>query len=278
MYLIVRLSIFILFVSVTSASKILFVAPTPSYSHQVVYQPIWKELSLRGHQVTVITPNPLKDPTLTNLTELSTEFMYSLIETKFRFTETLTELRNRPLEFLRFFGRALSIANEDQLSDPQVQRLLNDENAHFDLVIFEYFLPTMVAFTHRFKCPAIAIMSLDGSLSGYDMMGNPTHPVLNPDSPLRFNVPLTFTQRVASVIYSILRRINFEFIKLEEDQVIAKYFGEDYPPLSELLKNVDMFFVNANPAFHNIRPTVPAVIHIGGSMNIKPPKQLPDVS
>lgn len=48
----------------------------PSISHQVIFQPIWKELSLRGHKVTVITPNPLKDPTLTNLTEIDISYMY----------------------------------------------------------------------------------------------------------------------------------------------------------------------------------------------------------
>ncbi|KAK9746317.1 UDP-glucoronosyl and UDP-glucosyl transferase [Popillia japonica] len=319
-----RLILSVILISVISAtcdaSKILFVASTPSHSHQVVFQPIWKELSLRGHQVTVITPSPLKDPKLTNLTEINVGYTYSLIEQKYKFSESLDTLKDEPLKFGKFFAQALSWINEDELSDPQVQRLIQDTDAEFDLVIVEFLLPTMIAFGHRFNCPVIAITSLiafrilghrfncpviaitsfDATLLGQDIMGNPTHPVLNPESSLKFNgnptyfqkvysVLLlnpesslkfngnpTYFQKVYSVLYSVLRRIGSFFIMKVEDQIVEKYFGPGYPPLSELTDNVAMFFMNVNPAFHNVRPTVPAVIHIGGNMNIKPPQKLPE--
>lgn len=60
------------------SARILGLFPTPSVSHQSVFQPIWRELSLRGHKVTVITPNPLKDPSLTNLTEIDMSEAYEI--------------------------------------------------------------------------------------------------------------------------------------------------------------------------------------------------------
>lgn len=61
-------------------AKILGIIPTPSYSHQLAFQPIWRELSLRGHNVTVITANPLNDPKLINLTEINISTVYDCIK------------------------------------------------------------------------------------------------------------------------------------------------------------------------------------------------------
>ncbi|KAF5275158.1 hypothetical protein FQA39_LY18665 [Lamprigera yunnana] len=59
-------------------ANILAIMPTPSYSHQVPFQPIWKELSLRGHQVTTITTDPVKDPSLVNLKEIDLSSAYPI--------------------------------------------------------------------------------------------------------------------------------------------------------------------------------------------------------
>ncbi|KAJ8959692.1 hypothetical protein NQ318_021883 [Aromia moschata] len=66
-----------IFVPISYCANILGIMPTPSYSHQIVYTPLWKELSLRGHNVTVITTNPVRDPKLVNLTEIDIHFVYT---------------------------------------------------------------------------------------------------------------------------------------------------------------------------------------------------------
>lgn len=76
-----RVLIVLLGLSGVYSAKILGVFTIPSVSHQVMFQPIWKELSLRGHEVTVVTPNPLNDPTLTNLTEIDISFVYDAMNT-----------------------------------------------------------------------------------------------------------------------------------------------------------------------------------------------------
>ena len=40
----------------------------------------WKELSPRGHNVTVVTPDPLNDLSLVNITEISIRFSYDLLK------------------------------------------------------------------------------------------------------------------------------------------------------------------------------------------------------
>jgi hypothetical protein len=44
----------------TEAARILGIFPTPSISHQLPFQAIMKALAARGHQITVISTNPLK--------------------------------------------------------------------------------------------------------------------------------------------------------------------------------------------------------------------------
>jgi glucuronosyltransferase len=41
-------------------ARILGIFPTPSISHQLPFQTIMKALALRGHEITVISPDPLK--------------------------------------------------------------------------------------------------------------------------------------------------------------------------------------------------------------------------
>lgn len=75
-----RVLIFCALLSFAQCANILFVTSFPSHSHQVMFQPVWKELSLRGHNVIAITPNPLRDESLTNLTEVDISKLYEKIQ------------------------------------------------------------------------------------------------------------------------------------------------------------------------------------------------------
>lgn len=69
---------FLVIISSGESARVLSVIPIPSYSHQVVFQPLWRELSLRGHQVTTLTTHPINDPSLINLTEIDLGFSYDV--------------------------------------------------------------------------------------------------------------------------------------------------------------------------------------------------------
>lgn len=57
---------------------------------------------------------------------------------------------------------------------------------------------------------------------------------------------------------------------------MAKYFGPDLPPISQLEKRATLAFVNSNPILDHLGPMPDNVITIGG-MHIKEPKPLPKV-
>lgn len=105
----------------------------PSISHQQVFQVIWKELSLRGHNVTVVTPNPLNDPSLTNLTEID-------VSSSYQFVKDMEHILSRPTthwDFLDIMRRMSESVNKIQFDHPKVKKLLEDKDTNFDVVLVE---------------------------------------------------------------------------------------------------------------------------------------------
>ncbi|KAK5640039.1 hypothetical protein RI129_010850 [Pyrocoelia pectoralis] len=260
-------------IHVVSGARILGIVPTPSFSHQIVFQQLWRELSLRGHKVTTMTTDPIKDSTLTNLTEIDLHFSYD-IWNKNLYKDIEASSKN-PFKVMKMsYTRMLDIIDQ-QLEFPPVKELINDKNTHFDLVIVENLMPSITAFSERFKCPFIGVVSLDPSYYKYQYLGNPTHPVLYPDSFLPFKYPLSLTERVISVLSLSFGPVLVNLMGHPEDALIKKHFGEDYPSPSKISENISMLFVNTDPIFHQVRPLVPAVIQIGAGSHRSSPKPLP---
>lgn len=115
----------------------------PSISHQIVFQPIWKELSLRGHNVTVITPNPLNDPALTNLTEIDVSFSYDFLKTVAtnKFSEGMDHW-----VYEKWFHSMLMEMNDVQFRHPKVRELLEDDTKTFDVVLAQPIVPFPAGF------------------------------------------------------------------------------------------------------------------------------------
>jgi glucuronosyltransferase len=246
----------------------------PSISHQIVYQPIWRELSLRGHQVTVVTPDPLNDPSLTNLTEISVRFTYDFLK-QTKIQELMSKDVNVFYNLDKLF-RFMDAIAEAELNSTQFQELINDQTKHFDLILIECFHPVMYALAGRFQAPIIGVSSLGLLASGYDIIGNPTHPALYPDVILSFHSKkLSLWQKLQSLLFNLWSRYYHHNILVPRaDQMARRYFGEDIAYLGDLERNVSMYFLNVNPLMYPPRPNVPAIVEMG-QMHIKPVKALP---
>lgn len=136
---VVLLPLFLTIVNVyfAKSAKILGIVAMPSYSHQVVFRPLWRELSLRGHQVTVLTTDPMKDPALKNLTEVDLHYSYDIVQQH----DAVNYVANHKYEIWKIINKTeMSEAIVTyQMSHPEVARLIHDENEHFDLVLVELF-------------------------------------------------------------------------------------------------------------------------------------------
>lgn len=140
-------------ITITQCAKILGVFPYPSISHQQGFVNICKELSLRGHQVTIITPNPLRDENLKNLREIDVSHLYNHIAGKK--VENIW-LSDRFLISILFDQQQISgFFAEVILKTKAVQDLLKNDEEHFDIILLESHVRVFFAFGEKYKAPII---------------------------------------------------------------------------------------------------------------------------
>ncbi|XP_017776621.1 PREDICTED: UDP-glucuronosyltransferase 2C1-like, partial [Nicrophorus vespilloides] len=255
------------------AARILGVFPIASYSHQIVYRPIWRELATRGHDLVVITTDPIDEPNLPNLKQIDLKYVYQFLKEKYNFTNIMSSWN--VVNKLYVTSKRILDTSEVHLSHPEVQAIIKNETEHFDLLLIEFMDSTMFAFKHRFNCSVIGLTSMDAINMAHEAVGNPTHPILYPELTFPFGRNLNFFQRIMAIFYTGFMKIILYFYIPLASVLVDKYFGKGYPDLYELGQATDMLFINVNPIIHGIRPLSPATITIGGGIHLNPPKPLP---
>lgn len=256
-------------------AKILAIFPLASLSHQIVFQPIWKELSLRGHQVTVLTPRPLRDPTLTNLTEIDVSFQYEQTE---KHKSDISKAPNHWTSLSRL-GPTLERFMPVLFGHEQMLRIINDDSSSFDVVLAEALVPITFVFAVKFGCPLIGVSSLGVSTNMLEALGNPVHPVLDPD----FFMPyygddLTFFEKIDRVFFNFYEKYFFYYrYSLLLDRLLKKYFGDNISSVEKMKRNMSLLMLNTNPIIHGPQVYGPNVIEFGGGVHLKPKKPLPKV-
>ncbi|XP_045463150.1 UDP-glycosyltransferase UGT5-like isoform X1 [Harmonia axyridis] len=261
-------------------ANILFVTTFPSVSHQSAFQPIWKELSLRGHKVTVICSHPLKDKSLTNLTEIDVsgirkDLMKELPKDVMRY---MVQKPSFLMTFLKdsVATQLFSRTHKAVMMHEEVQKIIKG-NQKFDVVIAEWLFPTSAAFSVRFNCPLIGATSLGAPIVALDTVGNPSHPILSPDHNLPIGRELSFKDRILSTLYSVYVRVYYHWVVLpREDRTVKEAFGENMPYLGDIERNVSLILLNRNTVFHKVMPLLPSVIELGSVRKVTVKKPIED--
>ncbi|KAF5306116.1 hypothetical protein FQA39_LY09094 [Lamprigera yunnana] len=94
---------------------------TPTSSHQIAFRSIWMELLLRGHQITLITTDPINDPKLINLTEIDLSYSYKIWNKQVK-EVTQSNIINSLLLMADVIGEIADY----QLSHPLIQELIRN--------------------------------------------------------------------------------------------------------------------------------------------------------
>lgn len=258
----------------TTCARILGIVPTPSYSHQVVFRPLWAELSLRGHEVVVITTDPMNNATLTNLTEINLQSAYAIWNKHDIINIIAKNQKNNFFEMMDKVALTFTEIIDNQMDHPKVQELYNST---FDVVLAELMFPSMCAFSKFYNCPCIGIMSMEIGGFYHESVGNSAHPVLYPEVFLTFYGSLQFWERlISSLVYITTQLFSSAYMKPQND-ILKKHFAEFATSANTLIDNIDMLFVNVNPILHRVRPVTPATVLIGGGTHLTELKPLPQV-
>nr|CAI5843310.1 unnamed protein product [Callosobruchus analis] len=221
------------------------------------------------HQVTVITPNPLRDPALVNLTEIDvSEANYEIMQ-RHGFQFFMAKEQPVHLKIQRIFELNYELADA-VLSDPRFIAVYNNSGVKFDLIIAQtYISPILYAVAAKVGVPFVGVASMGGWIGSHYALGNPNPPSLYSEMFLPYHGRMTFSERFRSTLYYL----NFEaFPKC--DQIARKYLGNDIPYIKDIEKNMSLLLLTTNPILYEPRPNVPTVISME-QMHIKPVKPLP---
>lgn len=266
----------------SEASRILAVLPTPSISHQVAFRPLILELVKRGHEVVMLTTDPIykKGEGIANLTEIDVhDISYNLWKKELVNKENVSTGKRSDLKAqIKIFMEIIDVVFLKQMETDEMQSILKDKTRTFDLLLLEAWAAPLLALTHIFKnVPVIQISSLGAENHNLNPMGVPVHPLL---------YPTIFQQQFNDLtVWDKLREL-YLFYWVESylstymdnlTQFLRAKIDKTMPSMRELERNVDFFLLNIHPMWALNCPHPPNVIFMGG-IHQKPQKELPQVT
>ncbi|XP_049780160.1 UDP-glucosyltransferase 2-like [Schistocerca cancellata] len=268
-----RLLLLPLLVQVCSCARILGINPTPSISHQLPFLIIMRALAEKGHQVTIITTNPMKDPP-PNVTQIDMSYMYDKWKKDVNFYQMSQLSRLEMMEMMIKLGKTDC---DSQLKTPSIKEL--QFQREFDLVIMEMFLyMCYFGLVHKLgHPPVVGFWSAELFPQLHRMMGNPINPAYFPDIGDSYTDHMTFWERVVNAyhVLDIDIRITSVSLVAPQDEVMRAHFGNDCPSTGIMQYNLSLLLANSHFCSGYPLPMQPNVIqmtglHIKGAQNPLP--------
>ncbi|XP_076227850.1 UDP-glycosyltransferase UGT5-like [Nomia melanderi] len=246
------------------SARILAIVPTPSYSHQIPFRPLWLELNKRGHDIVLVTANPIPNLDRKNFTQINVGQSYSeirkldFIKSRFDKVDCLTLIRET---FLDMAG----VLTETLLNNTDLKRLYApNNNEHFDVVLVEMlFTPAVYAFAHRFNAPMIGLSSLGMTTLNEHALGGLVLPSHEYTWEVEANIGThqPFWKRLQNFI-NLYRTMYILYRDLfpQQQKLAEKYFEKPPSSLLDILKNTSLIFVNQADAIIPARPKLANMI------------------
>lgn len=133
-------------------AKILGFFTLPSFSHHMIFRPIYRELAMRGHNVTVINPHVMREKPLKNLKEIDVHQVYDVVK-KMDLTKSLSKdatAYGRMCAYSVITTGSLKIAWENE----DVKTLFESDET-FDILLVQAFDPLTFSIASRYRVPII---------------------------------------------------------------------------------------------------------------------------
>ncbi|XP_055385991.1 UDP-glycosyltransferase UGT5-like [Condylostylus longicornis] len=251
--------------------NILALFPHPGISHFYFFQPLLKELARKGHNLTVVSNFPEKNP-IKNYIDitLSDNVMKEDIELG------IFELIGKPPPIATFFKinswglEACEIA----VKSNAVQKILNPESK-YDLVLIEQFNnDCMLGIAYLKNAPVIGLSSSSILPWHYRRMGSPFITSYMPDVLLGISENMSFVNRLTNWFCYHLSNLMYRYLtQPATNKILRKYLNESLPDVQDLSEKIKLMLVNQHYSFSGAKPWSPSVIEVSG-LQIQDPKPL----
>ncbi|PSN58171.1 hypothetical protein C0J52_00971 [Blattella germanica] len=257
------------------SALILGVFPIPSISHQVVYHGLLRELNSRGHEIVIITPNPLNNSSLKNYREIDVSNLYIGWRERFNF------LKSREMGATRkdFAGEMMDTGKDlctGIFENSEFKTFMEtNKGLVFDLVIMEWLVtPCTCGLAYHFAAPIVGISSLGILYPGYESIGNPVHPIYYSDSLYPALKNPSIWEKFHRMFYYLWFKWQWTAVLQEQDKIARRFINSSLPYLGDLERNVSLVFTNVATSNHFVVPKVPTLIELG-QMHFQEIKPLP---
>lgn len=121
-----------------------------------------------------------------------------------------------------------------------------------------------LAFGRAFKIPMVGIETTLLFDWLYESLGNPRNMATDSSVFLKFVDSASFWDRFSNFVWSKFITETFNYHVQDQDKYVKKAFGNGYPSVRELEKDLSLVLMNYHPAVGGVRPYAPAVVPVGG--------------
>lgn len=266
-------TLFFLFIQGLSAYRILVLFPHPGKSHFGVFLPLFKALSEKGHQVTVVSHFPESNQTDHYRDVSLSGTMDPLLEviSFVNFTGSRYEKYTGGL-LIDYFAR---FTCPNVLENEGLHQLLKSDEK-YDVILIEMFNSHCLAgFIKKFEAPFIGLSSHVLMPWTNDWFGNPDNPSYIPNLFMDFSNKMSFRERVENTVMQVFTKLYYKYsVTPDSTEFSKKHLGVD---ISEnIMYNASAVLVNSHFTLNGPRPVVPGIIDAGG-MHVGKVKPLPEV-
>lgn len=254
----------------------------------MVFDPLLKTLAERGHDVTVVSFFPIKNPpanyTIVSLEGLAAQgvetidLSYFDSQSKLLHDLGIEKVIKQIFDFQPLADMATGICSNIVDFVP----LANAMKKSYDVILVENFnSDCMLGLMHVYglKAPYISLSSSAIMQWSSDRIGVTDNPSYVPLVSSEFTSQMTFLQRLENTLMNVYYKIWFRYaIQMKEKAIIEKRFGRRIPDLQEIAKNVSLMLVNTFHSLNGVRPLLPGVVEVGGMHLDHSRKAIPHVS
>ena len=269
-------------------ARILGLFPHPGKSHQMVFDPLMRALAERGHDVTVASFFPIKDPPAI-YTSVSLEGVAPpVIETwniqDFDNSSWILKFLglDRIITYIMEFPPVLDLAIGICSKLVDFAPLADALKKNYDVVLLENFnSDCMLGLMHVYglKGPFITLSAMTMMEWSPDRIGVTDNPSYVPILSCGYTQKMTFLQRLENAVMNVVFKVWFQYgLQVKEQAVIEKRFGRKIPHLQELAKNVSLNFLNVHHSLNGVNPLLPGVVEVGGMFLNHSRNSIPHVS
>nr|XP_014272070.1 UDP-glucuronosyltransferase 1-6 isoform X1 [Halyomorpha halys] len=246
------------------AANILILAPMPLYSHTYAFIAIFKELAIRGHNVTFVSPYPLKDPP-PNWRDVEVELhLYSAQSIK---DMVAAGGYGFPLTLVDFCETLMEKVFQDKL----FMDFLEHDKTKYDVLLLEshFCVEPLIAISHKLNIPAITFQAMGHSTWYEFLTGGEVSFHLQPNMRSPYTNRMTFFQRLDNFFINLFDLcVNYYWYIPHQQALMDKYIRypgyEKRPPLLDMLRNTSLTLMDYHFSVGYPEPLLPNAIPVGG--------------